>query len=93
MFHFVGLIQQWRNRGKTTAESMWELNCPSFKRGQEDHTLADACDTTSEGMPVRRVQGDLSWNNENNTFNTFHCLFYFKLQAFDYAHVYVCLQH
>ena len=38
---------------------MWELNCPSFKRGQEDHNSADACDTTSAGMPARRFQGDI----------------------------------
>ena len=57
MFHFVGLIQQWRIRDKTTAESMWELYCPSFKRGQENHTSADACETTAEGMPARRVHG------------------------------------
>ena len=64
MFQFVGLIQQWRNRGNTTA---------------------DACDLTAEGIPARRVQGDLKWKNEENAFNTFHCLFYFKLQVFHYV--------
>ena len=53
--------------------------------GQKEHQSADACDTTAEGLSARRVQGDLKWNNEKNTFNTFQCVFYFKIQTFDYV--------
>ena len=71
---------------------MWEFYCPSIKRSQEDCqedcTSADACDSTAEGIPARRVQGYLKWKNEKNTF---YCLFCFKLQGFHYVYMSLAL--